>query len=65
MSAQDPAQPLGDRLLDTAIERVTERAPTRFDRGVLRITKWFGDHTIIRLVVVGVLMIGAVAQAVV
>lgn len=67
MSAQDPAQPLRDpdKILDTAIERVAARAPTKFDRGVLRITKWFGDHTIIRLVVVAVLMIGAAAQAVV
>jgi membrane protein DedA with SNARE-associated domain len=67
MSAQDPAQPRQDpdHLLDTALERVTERAPTRFDRFVLRVTKWFSDHTIIRLTVVGVLMIGAIAQAVV
>jgi membrane protein DedA with SNARE-associated domain len=67
MSAQDPAHPRHDSdvLLDTAIERVAERAPTRFDRIVLRITKWFGDHTIIRLVVVGALMIGAFAQAVI
>ena len=67
MSAQDPAHPRQDpdQLLDTALERVAERAPTRFDRFVLRITKWFSDHTIIRLVAVGALMIGAVVQAVI
>ena len=66
MSAQDPPHPLHDpdSIYDTALERAVERAPTRFDRFVLRITKWFGDHTIIRLIVVGVLMVGAVAQAV-
>ena len=66
MSAQDPAHPLNDpdRIYDTALERAVERAPTRFDRFFLRITKWFGEHTIIRLVLVAALMIGAVAQAI-
>jgi membrane protein DedA with SNARE-associated domain len=67
MSAQDPAHPLNDpdHIYDTALERAVERAPTRFDRFILRITRWFGEHTIIRLVVVAVLMIGAVVQAVI
>lgn len=59
--AREPAGPPGDPdlLLEHAAEAVAERAHTRFDRFVLRATAWFADHTIIRIVVAGGLLIGA------
>jgi membrane protein YqaA with SNARE-associated domain len=40
-----------DGILATAIDTRAPRAETRFDRFVLRSTAWFGEHTIIRIVV--------------
>jgi len=67
MSQEDPAPPLGDPdlLYESAIERVAARAPTRFDRLVLRATDWFGEHTTVRLFSIATFMSLAVAQAVV
>lgn len=48
-----------DLLLEQAAEAVTERAHTRFDRFVLRVTAWFGRHTLIRIFVAGGLLLGA------
>ena len=54
-----------DAIYIEAIERVAERAPSRFDRAVLRTTGWFGEHTTIRLASIIILMSLAIAQAVV
>jgi membrane protein YqaA with SNARE-associated domain len=48
-----------DTLLTSAAEAVAERAHSPFDRSVLRATAWFAEHTVIRAVVVGVLLLGA------
>lgn len=66
MSLPDPVRPLdeGDSLYGDAIERVAARAPSRFDRAVLRATGWFGDHTTIRLVTIITFMAVAIGQAV-
>ena len=48
-----------DLLLTQAAETVARRADTRFDRAVLRMTAWFADHTLVRLVVAASLLIGA------
>jgi membrane protein YqaA with SNARE-associated domain len=50
--ATDPAT--SDHLLEQAAEVVAARAPTRFDRLVLRTTGWFAEHTIIRIGVAAV-----------
>jgi membrane protein DedA with SNARE-associated domain len=47
--ATEPAR--DDRLFEHAAEAVAARAPTSFDRLVLRTSAWFADHTIIRIVV--------------
>jgi len=67
MSAEDPAQPLADPdgLYESALERVARRAPTRFDRFVLRATDWFGEHTTVRLFSIVTFMVLAVGQAIV
>ncbi len=67
MSLDGPAQPLDtpDGLYEGAIERVAARAPTRFDRAVLRVTEWFGRHTTVRLATIITFMVLAIGQAVV
>jgi membrane protein DedA with SNARE-associated domain len=67
MSAQDPPHPLNDPdgVYQAAIEQVAARAPTRFDRMVLRATDWFGRHTTIRIVAIVVGMALALAPGVV
>ena len=42
-----------DRLRSQAAERVAARAPTAFDRFILRAGAWFAEHTTIRLLVAG------------
>lgn len=55
----------GRNIEDAAIERAAERAPTRFDRQVLRATEWLGDHTAIRLGLILGFMTLALGQAIV
>ncbi len=66
MSAVDPAQPPAepDHLYESALERVARRAPTRFDRFVLRATDWFGEHQTVRLVSIITFMTLALGQAI-
>jgi membrane protein YqaA with SNARE-associated domain len=66
MSAVDPAEPPGDpdRLYETALERVARRAPTRFDRLVLRATDWFAEHPTVRMASIITFMSLAIGQAV-
>jgi membrane protein YqaA with SNARE-associated domain len=66
MSAQGPPRPLDDPddIYETAIERVTARAPNRFDRLVLRATEWLGEHAAVRWALILTFVILAVAQAI-
>lgn len=54
-----------DRLLTEAVEAVAARVPSAFDRGVLRATAWFAEHTVIRLVVVVSVLVGALVPGIV
>jgi membrane protein DedA with SNARE-associated domain len=58
-----PAQ--DDQLLAEAAEAVAERAHTRVDRAVLRLSGWFAEHTTARIVIAGTLLVVAVFPAII
>lgn len=64
----EPAHELPERddhLLLEAAEAVAARVPSRLDRGVLRSTAWLAEHTVIRVVVVGMVLAGALIPGIV
>lgn len=57
--APDEPRHVSDHLLTQAVEAVAARTPSRTDRAVLRATAWLAEHTLIRLVVVAAVLLGA------
>jgi membrane protein DedA with SNARE-associated domain len=59
MAQRSDPKPDSDRLLQRAAEAVAERAPSSLDRAVLRASGWLAEHTVVRLLAVGSILLGA------